>query len=187
MTGKHVFKRAHLRAPLKVDLLYVDDEFAHAARTLNISEGGILIDYMPKVPEIKALPIMLPIVYFPDLTSMSHEEIKSLKPQHLDKFVMRFRAKIVRSFEGMTDAEKIFVNRIGCEFVKPDLIQKKIIADYVSIFTRNIVFLLSLFQQGQAAVPVLRHTAGLLGYNSEEKLNMLRLKVLHDYQSLESL
>ncbi|GAB4023934.1 MAG: hypothetical protein Fur0010_27180 [Bdellovibrio sp.] len=187
MTTKHTFKRAHLRAPLKVDLLYVDDKYVHAARTLNISEGGILIDYMPKVPDIRALPIMMPVVYFPDFTQMSHDEIKALELQHLDKFVMRFRAKIVRSFEGMTDVEKIFVNRIGCEFVKPDMIQKKVIADYVTMFARNIVFLLNLFQQGQSVVPVLRHTAGLLGYNSEEKLNMLRLKVLHDYQSLESL
>jgi len=186
MTIKRVFKHAHLHAPLKVDLLYVDDEYVHAGRTLNISEGGILLDYMPKVPEIRALPIMLPIVLFPDFTAMSHQELLQLHESQMEKHVMRFRARMVRSFEGMTDLEKIFVTRIGCEFVKPDVIQQKVIADYVAMYARNIVFVLGLFQQGQSAIELLRHTAGLLGYNPNEKLNMLRLKVLHDYQSLES-
>ena len=51
---------------------------------------------------------------------------------------------------------------------------------------KNIIFLLGLFQKS-SQVEALRNVAKMLGYNDQEKLTLLRQKVLHGYQSLESL
>ena len=65
---------------------------------------------------------------------------------------------------------------------------QNVIADYVTTFTKNTVYLLTLFESSsQHQIELIRMISTFLGYKADEKLPALRQKVLHDYQSLEGL
>lgn len=179
-------RREYLRSPLLVDVLFVADGHVHKARTVNISEGGVLLESLPMVPEINAMPLMLPLVQFPSFSRLSHDFLKTMKVEQFERAVIRSKARLVRSFEAHSVVDKVFVPKVGCEFVSPAKDVQKIIADYVSLSAKNIVFLLGLFERS-AQVELTRNVAKVLGYDSEQKLLLLRQKILHDYQSLESL
>lgn len=182
------FKREFLRAPLKTSALYLMEDFTLKAYLLNISEGGILLDNLPSVPPIKAIPLMFPLIDYPELSLLHPEVLFGLEVAHLDKRVIRMKARIVRSFEGFSEVDKIFVTKIGCEFVNPQPVEKNLISKYVSRYAKNLIYFLGLFEgRGQKAdrVQLIRKTAELLGYDSELQIARLRLKALHDYQSLE--
>tara|TARA_R110002072_G_scaffold64203_1_gene159061 strand:+ start:36363 stop:36929 length:567 start_codon:yes stop_codon:yes gene_type:complete len=185
-----IFRRAHLRAPIKRDVLFIDDEYVLKARTLNISEGGILLESLPHVPEIKSIPLMIPIPEFPEFYHLSQEQILGLDLDSLEGEVGRFKARLVRSFEGISEVDKIFVTKIGCEFVATGEREDFLVKEYVTRFAKNLIFLLGLFEGrgfSKKTPQLIRKCSDLLGYDSELPVAQLRLKALHDYQSLESL
>ncbi|OUR96448.1 hypothetical protein A9Q84_08835 [Halobacteriovorax marinus] len=184
------FKRKHLRSPLPTVALYQSDCYVFKAHALNISEGGVLLENLPSIPEISAIPLLLSLPQFPELSSLSNENVLQVEVNELEAKVLRVKARIVRQFEGMTAVDQIFVTRIGCEFVNVSDDSIFEIKEYVSTFAKNTIFLLNLFEShgnNESKKTVLRHVAKLLGYDQEQKLSLLRQKVLHDYQSLESL
>lgn len=181
-------RRQYIRAPLKTFVLYDDDHFGFKAQAINISTGGVLLENLPHVPEINALPLLLDIPTFPIFSSLSAEKIKKLEGQHLPRRIIRARARIVRSFEGQTDVDKIFVQKIGCQFVAIAPESVEVLSEYVANFAKNTIYLLTLFEShSQHQADLIRIISGLLGYRPDEKLSVLRQKVLHDYQSLEGL
>lgn len=183
------FKREFLRAPLKTNALYLVNDYALKGQILNISEGGLLLENLPSVPEIKAIPLMFPLIDYPELSLLHPEVLFGLKVQFLEKRVVRMKARIVRSFEGFSEVDKIFATKIGCEFVSASEECRDQISQYVSRYAKNLIYFLGLFEgRGQKADrnKLLRKTAGLLGYDSEMQIAQMRLKALHDYQSLES-
>jgi hypothetical protein len=181
------FQRAFLRAPLKTFSLYQDDDYVLKARLINISEGGVLIENLPHIPEVPAIPLVLDLPHVPDLLSMPSNQILHIKTSELDRDIIRIKARIARQFEAESEVDKLFVKKIGCEFVKADEDERDKIREYVARFTRNIVYLLNQFESSNKNLSVLRKTAEILGYDGEERVSFLRQKVLHDYQSLESL
>lgn len=183
------FRRAHLRAPLQTTILYEDDGHVLKARTLNISEGGILLENLPHIPEINAMPLMIDLVQYPLLAKERVDHLLARNPSDYERKIFRIRAKMVRSFNVENEVDQIFVTRIGCQFVMPTKYATDLINDYVARFAKNTVYLLSLFENHgnrPEQVHFLRHVAGLLGYQNGLPLPRLRQKVLHDYQSLES-
>lgn len=186
----HQFRRAHLRAPIKRDILFIDEDYALKARALNISEGGILLESLPRVPEIKSIPLMIPVPHIPELYQLTQEQILSLNSDGFEGEVARFKARLVRSFEGVSEVDKIFVTKIGCEFVSPKDREINLVKDYVQRFAKNLIFLLGLFEGrgfSNKTPQMLRKCSEILGYDAELPVAQLRLKALHDYQSLESL
>jgi hypothetical protein len=183
-------QRRFLRAPLKSTALYVDGEHVFKSRVLNISEGGILLSELPHIPEINALPIAINLIRYPRFQSLSHDELKQQTLEDFPREILKTKVRMVRSFENQSNVDKVFINFIGCEFYNPDEIFKASISDYVDTFAKNTVYLLSLFESlGNRAeqLETLRSVAHLLGYDRRMKVPLLRAKVLHDYQSLESL
>jgi hypothetical protein len=183
-------QRKFLRAPLKSTCLYVDGEYVFKARVLNISEGGILLSDLPHIPEINSLPLALQLPLFPRLQNLSLEELKVLNIDELPRTILKTKARMVRTFEGQSNVDKVFVNFIGCLLVNPSAEFKLGVSKYVETFSKNTVFLLSLFESlGNRADQLehLRSVAHSLGYDRRMKIPLLRSKVLHDYQSLESL
>ena len=72
MFSQRDYQRKHLRAPYKEPVLYVDDNFVFKASTLNISEGGLLLDQIPHFPEDEdEVPIMLSLPQFPYFKNFS--------------------------------------------------------------------------------------------------------------------
>jgi hypothetical protein len=183
-------QRKFLRAPLKSVCLYVDGEHVFKARVLNISEGGILLSDLPHIPEINSLPLAIDLVLFPRLQTLTLDQLKVLNIEEFPRLIAKTKARMVRTFEGQSNVDRIFVNFIGCEFFNPTTDFKMAVFRYVETFAKNTVYLLSLFESlGNRAeqLELLRTVAHILGYDRRMKIPLLRAKVLHDYQSLESL
>jgi hypothetical protein len=183
-------QRKFLRAPLKSICLYVDDEHVFKARALNISEGGVLLSDLPHIPEINSLPMAIDLIMFPRLQNLSSDQIKALNVEELPRIIVKTKGRMVRTFEGQSNVDKMFVNFIGCEFFNPTTEFKMAVFKYIETFAKNTIYLLSLFESlGNRAeqLELLRTVAHLLGYDRRMKVPLLRAKVLHDYQSLESL
>lgn len=184
------FRRAFLRAPLQSTLLYQDDGHVLKARTLNISEGGVLLENLPRIPEVNAMPLMLSLLFLPELSRERMDQLLSKSSSEYERKIIRTKARMVRSFDVKDEVEQVFLTRIGCEFVKPSSEAITAIKEYVARFAKNTIYLLSLFENHgnrPEQIYFLRHISGLLGYASSLPLPKLRQKVLHDYQSLESL
>ncbi len=183
-------QRKFLRAPLKSQCLYVDGEHVFKARILNLSEGGVLLSELPHIPEINSLPIALNIIHYPKFHTLNNEQIHAANVEEFSRTILKTKVRMVRTFENQTNVDKVFVNFIGCEFYNPQPEFKRIIFEYVETFAKNTIYLLSLFESlGNRAeqLETLRTVAHLLGYDRRMKIPLLRAKVLHDYQSLESL
>lgn len=183
-------QRKYLRAPLKSQCLYVDGEHVFKARILNVSEGGVLLSELPHIPEINSLPIALNLIHYPKFSLLGMEQLKALSVEDFERTILKTKVRMVRSFENQSNVDKIFINFIGCEFYNPTPEFKRVIFEYVETFAKNTVYLLSLFESlGNRAeqLETLRTVAHLLGYDRRMKIPLLRAKVLHDYQSLESL
>ena len=73
----HQFRRAHLRAPLNSILLYEDDGHVFKAGTINISEGGVLLENLPRIPEINAMPLMINLLFLPELSRQRMDQLLS--------------------------------------------------------------------------------------------------------------
>jgi hypothetical protein len=187
--GKRQFQRRHLRAPLFTEFLYEDDGHVLKARINNISEGGVLLEALPHVPEINLMPLMIEIPNYPIFANYGKDKLLTIKRETIESEILRVRAKMVRSFEAQSAVDLIFVPKIGCEFVTPSLEFTESIKFYVSTFSKNMIYLLNLFESSSTKhqVDVIRHVADFLGYRKDEKISLLRQKVLHDYQSLESI
>lgn len=182
--------RRHLRAKLNSEALYVDDENVFSAKTMNISEGGVLLSELPHVPEINSLPVAIKLIEFPKFSTLSYDQILNLTIEDFDKTIIKTKLRMVRSFSNQSNVDKVFVNFIGCEFYNPSNDIKVLINEYVETYAKNTVYLLNLFESLRAKpdlVDVLRQIASLMGYDRRMKIPLLRAKVLHDYQSLENL
>lgn len=184
-----ILKRRHIRAPLRNFFLYDTENHVHKGKTLNISEGGILLSELPLMPKESVVKMVLDIPQYPDISKLGTETVLNMKDyRDFGRKIIKLKAKIVRNFKGMSEVEKIFVDNIGCQFVDETEENKVIIKDYVTQYARNIVHLLNLFEgSSQSAPEHVRKVAYILGYRNIEKLALLRQKILHDYQSLESL
>ncbi|NOT78896.1 MAG: PilZ domain-containing protein [Bacteriovoracaceae bacterium] len=183
-------QRKFTRAPLKSQALYVDGEHVFKAKVLNLSEGGILLSELPHFPETKILPIAVSLIHYPRFAGMVHDELKQLSVDDFERSIVKTTVHIMRNYENQSNVDKVFINYIGCEFYKPSPEFKLAIFDYVDVFSKNTIYLLSLFESlGNRAeqLETLRTVAHLLGYDRRMKVPLLRAKVLHDYQSLESI
>jgi len=183
-------QRKFIRAPLKSTALYVDGEHVFKAKVLNLSEGGVLLSELPHFPEAKILSIAVNLIHYPRFSTLSHEELKLLNVDEFQKTIIKSKVKIMRNVENESNVDRVFINLIGCEFYNPSAEFTSMIVSYVESFTKNTVYLLSLFESlgnRNEQLEVLKTVAHLLGYDRRMKVPLLRAKVLHDYQSLESL
>lgn len=182
--------RRHLRAPFRSTCLYVDGDYVFKSRTNNISEGGILLSELPHLPEINAIPLIIMLTEFPRFQNFSFDDLKKMNFDDFPRKVVKVKARLVRSFEGESKVDQVFRKFIGCEFYAAN--DQFIIAvkNYVETYAKNIVYLLSLFESlgnKTEQLEALRTIAQFLGHDRKMKIPLLRAKVLHDYQSLESL
>lgn len=183
-------QRKFLRAPLKSACLYVDGEHVFKARALNISEGGILLTDLPHFPEMSSIPLAINLLHYPRLQTLTLDQLKVLNIDEFPRSIMKSEGHMIRTFEGQSNVDKIFVNFIVCEFLNPAAEFRASVFQYVETFSKNAIYLLSLFEslgKRSEQLELLRIVAHVLGYDRRMKIPLLRAKILHDYQSLESL
>lgn len=183
-------QRSFLRAPVNDEILYLCDGYVLKGKCSNISEGGVLLSELGKVPEKSEFSVLIPLVQYPEFSKLGPQKVISVERASFDIEIIRVKVNVVRSFEGKSEVEKILIKNIGAQFVNLAGADRILIVDFVSTFTKNLVYLLTLFESQSskgANISYIRKLADLLGYDGSLKLPLLRQKVLHDYQSLESL
>lgn len=182
-------KRVYLRAPVNDELLYLCDDYVLKGVCSNISEGGVLLSHLGRVPTKNEFAVLVPLIQYPDFSKLSTQKIMGIERSSFEIEIIRARVNVVRSFEGKSEVEKILMKNIGASFINLDAKELLLIQGFVSSFAKNIVYLLTLFQNHQGKnvnIPYIRKVASLLGYDGGAKFPVLRQQVLHDYQSLES-
>ena len=182
------YQRAHLRAPLKSKIICSLNNQVFLGKTMNISEGGILFSKESKLSQGDEFHLMVEFPDYPNFSNFDKEEILDLEWYSFEREVMRAKAKVMRSFKADFNDER--VECYGCSFLEADKNSIFFIKNYVESYSKNIVYLLELFEslgRGHLKLSILRKVGYLLGYNSDDKIHVLRSRVLHDYRSLEKL
>ena len=128
------YKRAHLRAPLKSQAICSYDEQVYLGKTLNISEGGLLITDLYNVSGSNSLYFMVDLPSYPNFSEFGKEEILNLDWNSFERDVLRMNGSIVRSFD--YQGEKLH----GCSFSSISEGGVGVIKNYVKIVIMTSLF-----------------------------------------------
>ena len=175
------FKRGNLRAPIFTKVLFEYESKVYSCSTRNISENGLLLTDLPFIPKINRFPVLVKIPIYPCLDEAPIGQLTTIFSRELDYLVLRVRCRLVRSNENE------HATMIGCEFFEPSEYIAQSLRRYTSVSARNIIFLLGLFERTKVEVDLIKKTANYLGHDEFSNISLLRQKILHIYQSLESL
>jgi hypothetical protein len=188
MSLRKTYQRKHLRAPFRERVLYSDGKYLLRARAFNISEGGLLIEELPSFPESDELKIILSLPQIPMLKNFSLLKMKNFTKTLFPSKVVIASARMVRRQELSQQLDNIFKSKFGLEFVNLNPVDQKLIDEYVSTFSSNIIFLQMLidsFNTDDETKNKVRFMANILGYLDIERIAELRAIVSQDYKSLQ--
>lgn len=187
MMGKS-YQRRHLRAPFRETVLFADGKHVLKARAVNISEGGILIDELPSFPEKDQVPLLVSVPQLPHLKNFSLLKMQTFSKELFKREVIRIKAKMVRRDQLAQNLENLFVSRFGLEFVRITPADQKVLEEFVTASTSNLIYLQTLidsFNTDDETKLRVRTLARILGYEDVERIAQLRAQVMHDYKSLQ--
>lgn len=185
---KKNYQRKFLRAPFKGPVLYADDKFVLKASAINISEGGLLLDELPRFPDQDEVSLLFSIPQYPNFKNFSLLKIQTFSKEIFSSHVIHAKAKMVRREELSQDLDNLFKSRFGLEFESMEALDQKYLQEYVSNFSSNIIYLQTLidsFNNDDETKLRTRSLAKILGYDQIEKIALLRARVSHDYKSLQ--
>jgi hypothetical protein len=189
MKTKRDYQRLYLRAPYNEPVLYVDGDFVFKARSLNISEGGLLLDQVPHFPESNDdVPLMISLRQMPLFKNFTLDRLKLYSPEMTENIVVRLKSSMVRKFGIESKAEQAFTSRVGLRFTDVPHQAEMAIKEYVKVFSSNLIYLQVLIDSlntDEQNIEKARLLASILGYDRDQKISILFKKVQHDYQSLQ--
>ena len=182
---KQDYKRQHLRAPLGTTVLFAFGKEVFRARADNLSEGGMLVSLLPRVPT----GVVHGYIDLPQFPVFHQYPMSSLKKMHKGSFerkVFSISFEIVRK-DGTSEVDQLMQAKTGVRFKDISNESQINVQVYVTNFAKNIIHLIKLLEGslGIQKPEDIRHVATLLGYDNEMKISFLRQKALHDYQSLQ--
>lgn len=182
------YQRRHLRAPLKESMLYADGTYVLKAHTLNISEGGILLDEIPSFPNSDEVPLMLALPQLPILKNFTLLKMQTFSKELFGRQVIRAKAKMVRRESLSQNLDNLFRARVGLQFIRITAQDQKHIEDYVTTFSANLISLQTMidsYNTDEETRERARTLARIMGYAEIEKIAELRSRVTQDYKSLQ--
>lgn len=183
------YQRLYLRAPYKERVLYKDNDFVFHAKSLNISEGGLLMDEIPHFPEVGEIcSLMLAIPSYPYFKNYTFEKLKEHNNDLLSLSIIKVRGEVVRKLGIDSVIDQLFLSRVGIRFESLGGSDKKIISNYVDVFASNLIYLqvlLDNIEHNKENLEKIRLISHYLGYDDQEKLSLLSKQISHDYQSLQ--
>ena len=168
--------------------MYADGDYVQKASTINISEGGMLVDQLPSFPEKDEVSLLLSIPQLPSLKNFTLLKMQTFSKELFGRNVVRVRAKMVRREQLSQNLDNIFRSRFGLQFTHIEIHDQKKIEDYVITFASNLVYLQTLidsFNTDEETKIRARTLAGILGYKEVERIAHLRAAVTQDYKSLQ--
>ena len=181
------YNRISLRAPLKSEVIFAVGDICTKALAINVSKNGVLMQMPVALPAVTVeLPValMLDIPFLRDLAKLSREKLMDLDPSEYQRNIIHCLGRLKR-INVSTPMPQYGVHFDRLEEITTDQIEK-----YVYSFEKNITYLLNLIEDlgvKKENFAIAKKVAELLGYSFEEKIAVLRQKVLHDYQSLKEL
>lgn len=182
------YQRRHLRAPYKGDVLYSDGVNFLKAKSLNISEGGMLITELPSIPESEIINLIISLPHIESLKNFSTLQLRTFNHEHFQSNAFTIQAKLVRRVELSNDVSSVFNHSFGLEFVSLREINKRKIEFYVKNFAANLITLqtlIDLYNYDDETRRKARALASVLGYKEDEKIATLSAQVNQDYKSLQ--
>lgn len=182
------YQRRYLRAPYKKDILFAAEDFIFKARTVNISEGGLLLDQIGHFPEDDIIPFMVILPQFPLFKDYTLAKILSHDPTALEPKVVRFKAKMARKIGLKSKVDGVFASQIGLQIKEISQFDQAKISAYVDVFASNLIYLqvlLDTMNSDENHLLKLRRISEYLGYEKDMKLALLRKTVQEDYRSLQ--
>ena len=186
---KRDYQRTYLRAPYKEPVIYIDDNFVFKATTLNISEGGLLVDQVPHFPEdSEDVPLMISLPQFPYFKNFTLEKLSSFSADIFPKKVIRLKCKLVRKIGVESKVDEVFASKVALKFTDINPVAKKLIQEYVNVFASNIIYLQVLIDSLHADkknIEKIRLLCDILKYDPDTKIANLYKIVQHDYKSLQ--
>lgn len=187
-SNSRTYQRKYLRAPYKTEVLYIDDEFVFKAHSLNISEGGLLLDKVGHFPDNKVLEFMANLPQFPLFKNYSTDRLQAYSLESIQHKTIRFKAKLVRKIGIDTKVDGVFTSRIGLQLEEISPFDQAKISNYVDNFSSNLIYLQVLIDAINADknnIVKIRSLSKILGYAGDLKISYLRKLVEHDYKSLQ--
>lgn len=182
------YQRKFLRAPYRGEILFSDESYVFKAQTLNLSEGGMLLDKVGHFPEEEIVSFLIKIPQFPYFKNFSLEKLITFSPEVYTSKMMRLSAKLVRRFDMKSQVDEVFTSRIGLQFLNLDDKNRKIIADYVDVFVSNLIYfqiLIDNLEEDETYLEKIRSMSDIFGYGRDIKLASLRKQISNDYKSLQ--
>lgn len=182
------YQRKYLRAPYRGDVLFVDNDFVFKAKSLNISEGGLLLDNVGHFPDASELPFLVSLPLYPLFKNYTLDKIQSYSRELLEHSTIRFQAKMARKIGIDTKVDGMFTSRIGLEIQEITDFDQAKISEYVDVFSSNLIYLQVLIDSinsDKNNLMKIRRLSSILGYAGNLKISYLRKIVEHDYKSLQ--
>src|SRR3990172_6175173 len=182
------YQRTALRSPMKSQILFYKGNTVGKSKTLNISQGGLLMEEIQGTKVGDVFPIMVELPKIPILPLIGEKKIYQLDPLKFDREIIRTKIEVVRIYKGQSSFKEGNIGQMGGKFFQMSQTFEREINDYVLSFKKNVIYILNLIAdlgQGKRQMPLLKHVSFLLGYEVLDNISLLRQKVLHDYQSLE--
>ena len=102
--------------------------------------------------------------------------------------IIRVKGLMVRRIGATSSVDQIFAARFGIKFADIGAHEQKIIADYVSVFASNLIYLQMLIDSWNTDEDMKHRTrelAKILAYGEIDRISELRHQVSHDYLSLQ--
>lgn len=188
MNTERGYQRAYLRAPLKDEILFSEDNYVFKALSLNISEGGMLLESIGYYPKSKVIPFMVRLKQFPYFKNYSLQKLQSYDHDSESASVVRFSASIMRRIEITSQVEGTLKSRIAIKIIDISPFNKARISNYVDTISSNLIYLQVLIDSVNSDknnILKIKIIAQALGYTENIKISLLRKLVEDDYKSLQ--
>ena len=182
------YQRRYLRAPYKQEILFSSEDFIFKANTINISEGGILLDSIGHFPEDDTIPFMVMLPQYPLFKDFTLAKLMAHDPTNQEPKIVRFKAKMARKIGLKTKVDGVFASQIGLQIKDVSSFDQAKISSYVDVFASNLIYLQVLLDSLHADknnLARVRKVSEYLGYQKDMKLALLRKIVQEDYRSLQ--
>ena len=185
---KKTYQRKFLRAPYWQDILFADEGHVFKGKGLNISEGGILLDEIGHIPQDNENPFLVYLPEYPLFKNYSFDKVMTFNPEHFSGQIIRFKAKIIRRDQSLSNSNGVFLSKIGFEMTELSKMDGMKLNKYIDTFSSNLIHLQILLDNINADKNNLlkfRKLASYLGHTYDEKLSVLRVDIENEYKSLQ--
>ena len=149
------YQRKYLRAPLKTNILYEEDGQIFKGQLVNISEGGMKVNYLNRPPSFSTTSVVFEVPEIPLFSALSLTSLRYFQQVGTKRDIIRATIKNNSDHYGGGAFEKILP------------LWREKIASYVQSYNENSVLILQLLEKSSNLTLV--SSKNHLEYNEQEE------------------